>query len=36
MKLWKVYTLEENNIHLTTETKEYEKLYPFLWEGESV
>ena len=36
MKLWKVYTLEENNIHLTGEMEEYEKLYPFLWEVESV
>lgn len=30
MKLWKVYTLEENNIHLTGEMEEYEKLYPVI------
>ena len=36
MKIWKIYTLEENNICLTAEEEEYEKLYEYYFEGESV
>lgn len=34
MKIWKIYTLEENNICLTAEDEEYEKLYEYYFEGE--
>ena len=35
-KVWKIYTLQENNIVLTAEQEEHEKLYEYYFDGESV